>query len=389
MDARQSSFDARKSLLRSNPSLYISRTRLSIRQIPLYVTDGMLKRLANYAIREFDRDVKGGHQKPLTADELVTFVPDASGAKESAHDKVERKKGVPLGKVRQSKILRQNDRVDPVTGLGRSKGYGFLELGSHADALRFLRWANANKEVNRLFRTWWREELDKMLEQVEKGEGKLGKGVKVSEKDDRLKRLREKRKELEEEERAAEDKASKREAAGRAVTGEGGRSSKCLIIECASLSLPPPLLSPLVCSADVPLCPRSLDRERRHDQAPRREGRARAREGSPGQGASSLSPPFAPLRSAQLTLSPLYVRRRTARTRAATRRARATTTTRARRLGRRAASRRRARRAARTARSAAPATTTTQRVRRRARSARRRRARRPSTRRRPSRRARG
>lgn len=288
MDARQSSFDARKSLLRSNPSLYISRTRLSIRQIPLYVTDGMLKRLANYAIREFDRDVKGGHQKPLTADELVTFVPDASGAKESAHDKVERKKGVPLGKVRQSKILRQNDRVDPVTGLGRSKGYGFLELGSHADALRFLRWANANKEVNRLFRTWWREELDKMLEQVEKGEGKLGKGVKVSEKDDRLKRLREKRKELEEEERAAEDKASKREAAGRAVTGEGGRSSKCLIIECASLSLPPPLLSPLVCSTDVPLCPRSLDRERRHDQAPRREGRARAREGSPGQGASPL-----------------------------------------------------------------------------------------------------
>ncbi|KPV77078.1 uncharacterized protein RHOBADRAFT_52034 [Rhodotorula graminis WP1] len=231
MDARQSSFDARKSLLRSNPSLYISRTRLSIRQIPLYVTDGMLKRLANFAIREFDRDVKSGHQKPLTADELVTFVPDASGAKESAHDKVERKKGVPLGKVRQSKILRQNDRVDPVTGLGRSKGYGFLELGSHADALRFLRWANANKEVNRLFRTWWREELDKMLEQVEKGEGKLGKGVKVSEKDDRLKRLREKRKELEEEERVAEDKASKREAAGRALTGEGGRSSKCLIIE--------------------------------------------------------------------------------------------------------------------------------------------------------------
>ncbi|TNY20075.1 ribosomal processing [Rhodotorula diobovata] len=231
MDARQSSFDARKSLLRSNPSLYISRTRLSIRQIPLYVTDGMLKRLANHAIREFDRDVKAGVQKPLTSDELVTFVPDASGAKEPTWNKVERKKGIPLGKVRQSKILRQNDRVDPVTGLGRSKGYGFLELGTHADALKFLRWANANKEVNRLFRTWWREELDKMLEQVEKGEGKLGKGVKATEKDDRLKRLREKRKELEEEERVAQDKEAKREAAGRAATGEGGRSSKCLIIE--------------------------------------------------------------------------------------------------------------------------------------------------------------
>ncbi|GEM09294.1 ribosomal processing [Rhodotorula toruloides] len=231
MDARQSSFDARKGLLRSNPSLYISRTRLSIRQIPLYVSDGMLKRLANHAIREFERDVKAGLQKPLTEEELITFVPDASGAKEPTWNKVERKKGIPLGKVRQSKILRQNDRVDALTGLGRSKGYGFLELGTHADALRVLRWANANKEVNRLFRVWWREELDKMVDSVEKGEGKLGKGLKVGEKEDRLKRLQEKRKELEEEENLAKEKEAKREAQGKSLTGEAGRSSKCLIIE--------------------------------------------------------------------------------------------------------------------------------------------------------------
>lgn len=233
MDARQSSFDARKGLLRSNPSLYISRTRLSIRQIPLYVSDGMLKRLANHAIKEFDRAVKAGEQKALTEEELVTFVPDASGAKEPTWNKVERKKGIPLGKVRQSKILRQNDRVDPVTGLGRSKGYGFLELGTHADALRVLRWANANKEVNRLFRGWWREELDKLVDQVEKGEGKVGKGIKPAERDDRLKRLLEKRRELEDEEKLAQEKDAKREAQGRAAAGEGGRSSKCLIIECA------------------------------------------------------------------------------------------------------------------------------------------------------------
>ncbi|GAA5829095.1 hypothetical protein JCM11251_004123 [Rhodosporidiobolus azoricus] len=232
MDARQSSFDARKQLLRSNPSLYISRTRLSIRQIPLYVTDGMLKRLANHAIREFDRDVKAGVQKPLTSDELVTFVPDASGAKEPTWNKVERKKGIPLGKVRQSKILRQNDRVDPVTGLGRSKGYGFLELGSHADALRVVRWANANKEVNNLFRIWWREALEKMIESVENGEGKMGKNVKSKDKEDRLGRLKEKRKELEEEEKQAMEKATKRVLAGQTATGESsGRSSKCLIIE--------------------------------------------------------------------------------------------------------------------------------------------------------------
>lgn len=236
MDARQASFDARKALLRSNPSLYISRNRLSIRQIPLYVTDGMLKRLANHAIREFDREVKAGLQKPLSSDELVTFVPDASGAKEPTWNKVERKKGIPLGKVRQSKILRQNDRVDPVTGLGRSKGYGFLELGTHADALRFLRWANANKEVNRLFRSWWREELEKLVEQVEKGEGKIGKNVKATEKEDRLKRLLEKRKELEEEEKVAQEKEVARVVQGKnpSAGGEGGRSSRCLIIECES-----------------------------------------------------------------------------------------------------------------------------------------------------------
>ncbi|GAA5985623.1 hypothetical protein JCM5350_004113 [Sporobolomyces pararoseus] len=228
MDARQSSFDARKGLLRSNPSLYISRTRLSVRQIPLYVTDGMMKRLANHALKQFQIDMKAGLQKPFTPEELA-WVEDASGAKEP--EKVERKKGVPLSRVRQAKILRQSDRVDPLTGLGRSKGYGFLELGTHADALRVLRWANANKDVNRLFRVWWREALEKMIDQVEKGEGKLGKEVKVKEKEERLKRLQEKMTELEEEEKIAEEKATKREAAGKAATGEGGRSSKCLIIE--------------------------------------------------------------------------------------------------------------------------------------------------------------
>lgn len=232
MNARQGSFDARKALLRSNPSLYISRTRLSIRQVPLYVSDGMLKRLANYALKEFERDVKAGNQKALTADELRDYVADASGAAPPP-SKAERFKGVPPSRVRQSKILRQNDRVDPLTGLGRSKGYGFLELGSHADALRVLRWANANKEVNALFRTWWREALEKMIEKVERGEGAVGKGVQVKEKEERLKRLREKMSELEEEEQLAAGKAAKREAKG-TTTGEGGRSSKCLIIECMS-----------------------------------------------------------------------------------------------------------------------------------------------------------
>lgn len=157
--ARQSSFDARKGLLRSNPSLYISRTRLSVRQIPLYVSDGMMKRLANYAMKEFEKEVKLGHQKALTNEEKSTFILDASGVSLPPTN-AERIRGVPPSRVRQSKVLRQADRVDPLTGLGRSKGYGFLELGCHADALRVLRWANANRDVGAMFRGWWREALE-------------------------------------------------------------------------------------------------------------------------------------------------------------------------------------------------------------------------------------
>ena len=83
--------------------------------------------------------------------------------------------------VRQAKIVRQADRVDPVTGKGRSKGYGFLELSKHADALRVLRWANNNPEVGRLFEEWWKAELEDLLK-IEK---------KKAQKDDaRLKRLK-------------------------------------------------------------------------------------------------------------------------------------------------------------------------------------------------------
>lgn len=118
-----------------------------------------MKRLANYAMKEFEKDVKNGHQKALTNEEKSTFILDASNVP-LPPTKAERIRGVPPSRVRQSKILRQADRVDPLTGLGRSKGYGFLELGCHADALRVLRWANANKDVGALFRMWWREALE-------------------------------------------------------------------------------------------------------------------------------------------------------------------------------------------------------------------------------------
>lgn len=53
--------------------------------------------------------------------------------------------------------------------LGRSRGYGFLEVASHADALRILRWANNNKAVNKLLLMWWHEEINERIDLLKKG----------------------------------------------------------------------------------------------------------------------------------------------------------------------------------------------------------------------------
>lgn len=73
----------------------------------------------------------------------------------------------------------------------------------------------------------------RMIAKVETGEGGVGKGVTVKDKEERLKRLKEKMSELVEEEELAKGKAAKKEAKG-GVAGEGGRNQKLLIIECES-----------------------------------------------------------------------------------------------------------------------------------------------------------
>ncbi|KIP11301.1 hypothetical protein PHLGIDRAFT_124953 [Phlebiopsis gigantea 11061_1 CR5-6] len=174
VEKRTQSFGARKALLRSNPSLYVSRTRLSIRQLPLFVTERMLKRLAIHAVRTFDAEVKAGSRSGLTEDELIEPPADTEDADApSGKDKGPRadKKGRSTG-VKQAKIVRQQDRVDPTTGKGRSRGYGFLELEKHADALRVLRWANNNPKVGKLFDEWWKEELGDLIKLEKKKEKK-------------------------------------------------------------------------------------------------------------------------------------------------------------------------------------------------------------------------
>ncbi|KAL6300364.1 hypothetical protein BKA93DRAFT_536324 [Sparassis latifolia] len=179
LEKRTQSYNSRRALLRSNPSLYVSRTRLSVRQLPIFASERMLKRLAVHAVRTFEKEANEGVRQKLTDDELLkpnhTEDPDADGEiKEEEHEEQNKKRGKSKGGrdtgVIQAKIVRQQDRVDPVTGKGRSKGYGFLEMAKHADALRVLRWANNNPSVGSLFEEWWKGELKDLLNAEKKKE---------------------------------------------------------------------------------------------------------------------------------------------------------------------------------------------------------------------------
>lgn len=128
LSKRQMSFSSRKKLVSSNPSLYISKTRLSIRNLPIKVTDTDLRALGISSINKFKNQVKGGQRDDLTKDE-----------KEDGWHL--------LPRVKQAKIIRSKDRIDTATNELRSKGYGFLEFNTHSHALASLRYLNNNPDV--------------------------------------------------------------------------------------------------------------------------------------------------------------------------------------------------------------------------------------------------
>lgn len=162
VEKRQAAFGARKALLRSNPALYISKTRLSVRQLPLFVTDRGLKRLAIHAVRAFDAEVAEGKRAGLERHEEADDTLSAALAGRT------KKRGERQTAVVQAKVVRGTEKPDAATGLGRSRGYGFLELRSHRDALKVLRWANNNADVGPLLWSWWRTELADLKERAEK-----------------------------------------------------------------------------------------------------------------------------------------------------------------------------------------------------------------------------
>ncbi|KAG0240799.1 RNA recognition motif-containing protein [Actinomortierella wolfii] len=125
LSKRQASYAARRQLLARNPSLYISKTRLSIRNLPLKMDEKELRKLGIAAIQKFKNEVKAGKRAHLSAEE------QAEGWDKKVF-------------IKQAKIVRSKDRVDASTQKLRSKGYGFLEYSHHAHALAGLRWLNNN-----------------------------------------------------------------------------------------------------------------------------------------------------------------------------------------------------------------------------------------------------
>ncbi|KAE8268331.1 hypothetical protein A4X09_0g4012 [Tilletia walkeri] len=203
-ERRLDEFGRRKSQLERNPSLFVSKTRLSIRQLPLFATSKVLKRLAIYAVRMFKKEVRDGSRPDLDEDERAdgTISPAlalAQVADDGAPNRKARKQAERPTAVIQAKIVRQTDRIDPVTGEGRSRGYGFLEMASFQDALRVLRWANGRKEAGDLMMEYWSEELERTVQTLKKGGSKPKEGEAEKTEEDiatRITRMEKKIKEL-------------------------------------------------------------------------------------------------------------------------------------------------------------------------------------------------
>lgn len=125
---REQSVEQRKKLLQADPNLHLSLTRLSVRNIPRWITDKDLKMVARKAIPGFAEDVANRIRDPITKEELAR---DGGAGKAAEQERRDKGKGV----VKQAKI--QLEKVG-----GRSRGYGFIEYYTHKHSLMGLRYLN-------------------------------------------------------------------------------------------------------------------------------------------------------------------------------------------------------------------------------------------------------
>ncbi|KAF2682180.1 hypothetical protein K458DRAFT_433152 [Lentithecium fluviatile CBS 122367] len=140
---REESAKLRRKQIQENPSLHLSLTRLSIRNIPRTTTSKDLKALARQAVVGFAADIKYGKRERLSKEELLRGGPAMLDA-----EKARKRKG--KGIVKQAKVVFETpagSKIDEETstaGAGRSRGYGFIEYYTHRSALMGLRWLNGH-----------------------------------------------------------------------------------------------------------------------------------------------------------------------------------------------------------------------------------------------------
>ncbi|CAK7266635.1 RNA recognition motif-containing protein [Sporothrix epigloea] len=141
---RETSVKQRQTMIKSNPSLSLSLTRLAIRNIPRHIDSKGLKELARRAVVGFATDVKEGRRQPLARDEIAR-----GGQQDREAEQLRRAKG--KGVVKQAKVVFETDKgtkVDESSEGGKSRGYGFIEYWSHRWALTALRWLNGHAVQN-------------------------------------------------------------------------------------------------------------------------------------------------------------------------------------------------------------------------------------------------
>ncbi|KIW91158.1 uncharacterized protein Z519_08053 [Cladophialophora bantiana CBS 173.52] len=138
IDLRESSARQRQRLIKSNPNLCLSLTRLSVRNLPRGIGSKELKALAREAVVGFAKDVKAGLRQPLSKEELRRGGSEMQEAER-------RRKLSGKGIVKQAKVVFEDKEGSKVKeGAGRSRGYGFIEYVSHRNALAGLRWLNGH-----------------------------------------------------------------------------------------------------------------------------------------------------------------------------------------------------------------------------------------------------
>lgn len=137
---REASLKQRKTLIEGNPSLSLSLTRLSVRNVPRSVDSKQLKALAREAVVGFATELKQGKRQRLSHEELER------GGEEMVKADLARK-DAGKGIVKQAKVVFESEggsKVSEKGGAGRSRGYGFIEYYTHRSALMGLRWLNGH-----------------------------------------------------------------------------------------------------------------------------------------------------------------------------------------------------------------------------------------------------